>query len=189
MLHVICVNAPDYLGRGTEYVLRLDQAIRKNLDVRHQFHVIDTVIAEGWWNKLQMFEPGRFEGRCLYFDLDTVILGSINEIASYDGPFAMLSDFYHPERLASGIMAWDAKEGYDIWDHWAGSRKPQFMAGGDQAWIGFKQPNADRLQDLYPGQIVSFKADCLEGIPKAARVVCFHGHPRPHTLHDLMKHW
>jgi len=41
-------------------------------------------------------------------------------------------------------------------------------------------PMAIRLQDIVPGQLVSFKAQCSDGVPDDARVVFFHGLPRPH---------
>ena len=35
---------------------------------------------EGWWGKLALFAPGTFDGRVLFLDLDTVILGNIDAI-------------------------------------------------------------------------------------------------------------
>jgi hypothetical protein len=189
MLNVLCVNKNNYLGRGSDYVSRLYEGVKRHLSVPYQFTILYDGIGEGWWCKIDLFKPGRFKGRCLYLDLDTIITGSLDDIAAYDGAFAGLSDFYHPERFASGVMAWDADEAGDIYTRWRDAGAPQFDPRGDQGWIGAMRPNADRLQDLYPGQLVSFKADCREGVPDNARVVCFHGLPRPHMLHDLMRHW
>lgn len=136
-----------------------------------------------------MFQPGRFDGRCLYLDLDTVITGSLDHMASYPGSFAGLSDFYNPQLFASGVMMWEAGEADHIWSNWERSGRPMFHPRGDGGWIESQMRDAGRLQALFPGHIVSFKAHCAQGIPPNARLVCFHGLPRPHMLHDLMGHW
>jgi len=190
MLNVIVVNHGNYLGRGDDYVNRLRAGIHRHLLHPYKFHVItDVPDVTGWWAKLAMFQPGRFEGRCLFFDLDTIITGSLDHMSRYDGPFAMLQDFYHPELLASGAMMWTAGEADHIWTKWDEAGRPAFHQRGDGGWIETMMPNAARLQTLFPRQFVSFKAHCAEGIPPNARAVCFHGLPRPHVLSDLMAHW
>jgi len=137
----------------------------------------------GWWSKIEMFRPGLFDGPVLYLDLDTVIVGDLSDVASYRGAFAMVSDFYSPHRLASGLMSWSPSreteriygefaDAPQVWADWAGR-------GGDQVYIGHVLGDVDRWQKLVPGQIVSWKADCGDGVPEDARVVCFHGKPRP----------
>ena len=37
------------------------------------------------------------------------------------------------------------------------------------------------IQENLPG-VVSYKKNCLKGIPDDTRVVCFHGRPRPHEV-------
>lgn len=145
--------------------------------------------AEGWWAKLAMFQPGLFQGRCLYLDLDTIIVGNLDHMASYDGPFAGLSDFYHPEKFASGVMMWEAGEADHIWTNWEKAGRPMFHPRGDGGWIESMMPAAQRIQTLFPSQIVSFKGHCANGVPENARLVCFHGLPRPHMLAELMAHW
>lgn len=189
MLNVICVNTGNYLGRGADYVAKLQAGVARHLRVPYRFHVITEAPGAGWWSKISLFEPGRFEGRCLFLDLDTLVVGSLDHMASYEGPFAGLSDFYHPERFASGVMLWTAGEADHVFTQWVNAGMPQFHEHGDGGWIGQMMPNAGRLQSLFPTQIVSFKAHCARGIPKFARLVCFHGHPRPHELADLIAHW
>ena len=53
---------------------------------------------------------------------------------------------------------------------------------GDQGFIAETETPAALWQDILPGQIVSWKADCKQGVPKEARVVYFHGNPRPWTV-------
>lgn len=193
MLNIVMMNAWNYLGRGEEYVHKLKMGVARHLTVPHTFHVMtEADIPEGvtgWWSKLFMFQPGRFKGRCLFFDLDTIIVGSLDDIAAYDGDFAMVRDWYHPTLKTSSVMAWNADKSTGIFERWEGAGMPQFHPRGDGGFIEAVMPDADVLQDKFPGQLVSFKASCGNGIPEGARVVAFHGLPRPHHLNDLMTHW
>lgn len=197
-LIIALVQAGDYEGRGAAYVAELRAGLRRHLRVPHQVHVVTDDAASlypgaycrppdsslrGWWHKLRLFKPGMFPdgARVLYLDLDTTIVGDLSAIASYDGTFALLRDFYRPAGYGSGVMTWRAPFGAHIWERWNDAGRP-IMAGGDQEWIEGSAPGADRLQDLFPGQLVSFKADCLAGVPEGARLVCFHGRPKPHEL-------
>lgn len=193
VLNIICVNSNNYLGRGNEYVARLRAGVARHLGADYTFHVLTERdipgTVQGWWAKLAMFQPGRFSGRCLYFDLDTVICGPLDDIASVDGPMHGIEDFYRPGRFASGVMSWTAEDYSHVWTQFERAGFPQFDPNGDQGWIETMVPDAKLWQREIPGQIVSFKADCLNGVPENARVIAFHGLPRPHTLRDIMAHW
>jgi len=137
----------------------------------------------GWWGKLALFKPGLWpEGeRILFLDLDTVILGPIDPIAAYAGPFAILRDFYFPTRLQSAVMAWPAGWGAHIWQTFEEAGRPMDERATDQGWImRTERTSAVRLQDVFPGRFVSYKLDCQDGPPAGASVLCFHGKPRPH---------
>ncbi|HEU0118112.1 MAG TPA: 6-hydroxymethylpterin diphosphokinase MptE-like protein, partial [Alphaproteobacteria bacterium] len=139
----------------------------------------------GWWNKLYLFKKRLFdEGeRIVFLDLDTAITGNIGDIASYKGEFATLRDFYRPRGLQSSIMLWRSGFGNHIWDMFLTANKPD-IEGGDQAWIERVNPNADILQDLFPGAFASFKERGQIEPPPGTKIVCFHGDPRPHQVKD-----
>lgn len=206
MLNIVCVNAGNYLGKGADYVNILFDSVRRNLSEKTSFNFIcftDTLGSyergitikplpvsglKGWWNKLALFKENVFmEGdRVIYFDLDTVITGGLDEIIKYDGDFVILRDFYRPYGLQSSVMAWRAGVCSHIWDKWHGAGKPEKI-GGDQEWIElvFKSDGKlplDIWQDLYPNAFVSYKINAFSTIPKGAKVVVFHGEPRPHEV-------
>lgn len=202
MLNIVCINAGDYLGRGAEYVTILHDSVRRNLAEGTEGRFICFTDDEpanygpgievrplpepgltGWWNKLALFKPGVFEDgdRVLYFDLDTVITGRLDEIVAYDGPFAILRDAYRSDGLQSSVMAWEVNESIaSIWLVWEQQRRPE-VPGGDQAWIERCVAFADILQDKFPDLFVSYKATGGKP-PQKASVVFFHGHPRPHEV-------
>lgn len=135
----------------------------------------------GWWSKLELFRPGLFSGPVVYFDLDTAIVGPIPALESqiaHHGGLWMLSDFYAPQRPASGVMAWiPSPETERIYHDFA--RDP--AAGmqtrfGDGGFIG-RYPHG-RLQTLFPGVFASYKAQHLDRGPAGYRVICLHGRPK-----------
>ena len=88
---------------------------------------------ELWWPKLRLFEEGRFEGKCLFFDLDTVIQGNIDHLLNYNGFHlikaywkngiatgyepGMLSDQAYNMDINSSCMVWTAGENDHIWNY------------------------------------------------------------------------
>lgn len=205
MLTVACVQVGNYCGHGVEYVNRLRAGVARHLRAPHRFVCIsdqggydarvEVLPAEeglaGWWQKLALFKPGKLPGeRAVFFDLDTVILGTLRPLADWRGDFGMLSDLMHPERPASGVMAWciDSDFAQVVWDGYrALGRQPQHKFG-DGGWIGDELERAGippaRLQASVPG-IDSFKV-CQRKyghLLPSTRILCFHGQPRPHDTH------
>jgi hypothetical protein len=199
-LNIVAVHVGDYCGRGREYLEKLFDGIDEHLprstyktwcitdDPKkipgYLIPIAADVGVRGWWNKCALFRPGIFPNgeRVLYFDLDTIITGDLSDIAAYTGKFAALRDFNFKGNMNSGLMAWEAGTLDHIWRVWQRCGRPQFDPGGDQAWIEDMQPTADYWQEILPGQVVSYKVDCQQGVPDKARVVCFHGKPRPHEV-------
>jgi len=74
-----------------DYVYNLKAAVERNTTIPHRFVCysdkgikgIETKILkpgyEGWWNKLQLFDPAQFTNeRMVYLDLDTIITSNID---------------------------------------------------------------------------------------------------------------
>jgi len=138
----------------------------------------------GWWSKIEAL---RFAGPILYMDLDTHIVGDLSPMLSCiaDHEFIALRDpLIARPTLASGIMAWRGNQ-RRIYERFR--QNPQaHMARcrfrnkwGDQGFIAEDVTFPAYWQDLFPSQIVSWKVDCRDGIPPDARIVYFHGKPRP----------
>ena len=208
MLQVVCLNVQNYCGQGGAYVNNLRRAVARHLSLPHEFVCFcdgATPTAEydqevtivqrlppdlkGWWAKLALFRDGTFAAgdRILYVDLDSLITGSLDDIASYAGRFALIEDLMFPGQWGSGVMAWEAGFGHEeIWLPFAAD--PQLhiaRAGvlGDQGYLmSVLEPyDADILQDLYPNQIASYKVAGGLLAPQT-RICCFHGRPRPHEV-------
>lgn len=134
----------------------------------------------GWWSKVELFRPGVFDGPVLYLDLDTLPVGDLSDIAGYSGELAVLSDFYQPQRMASGVMAFTPGPRTEAVYH-AFVDDPEGVMRSNRSrsdyWYA-EHMEPDRLQDVFPGQIVSYKAHARHEAPEGARLVCGHGRPR-----------
>lgn len=138
----------------------------------------------GWWSKMELFR-GDIAGDFLYFDLDTVIVDDLAEIAGVKH-LTILRDFYRPAGLQSSVMFLPEADRRAVWKEWSKDpmqtiRHYQMRGVGDQAfleslWLGKVQ----LWQDILPGQIVSYKVHCKnKQVPFDARVICAHGTPKP----------
>lgn len=138
----------------------------------------------GWWSKIEVFT---ICGPLLYMDLDTTVIGGLSPLLSVaeSHDFVALRDFNPKQRqMGSGLMAWrgDMTRIYadfcaDPEGHMKRCTTPQ--AWGDQGFVEPLTPGREYWQDLLPGAVVSWKKHCGNGVPEGARVVCFHGKPRP----------
>jgi len=191
---------------GVDYVNVLHGMVRRHLSLPHRFVCLTDDPAgidcetmpivpnlPTWWGKLTLFGHP-VPGRILYLDLDTVIVGSIDAFAAYDGPFCLIKPFYRDRGFASGVMSIGPEFGRPVWEKFA--RNPQAAIdscrryadppwnNGDQRWLELTVQRADYWQDVLPGQLVSYKVHCAAGPPAGARLVCFHGKPDPHEVAD-----
>lgn len=208
MVNVVCLKFGTLYG--PEYVNRLYYAVHRNATVPFNFHCftensqgIDPAITihtlphkhiDGWWHKLYLFHADKqIGGRIIYFDLDTLITGNVDDILQQDEGFVVLHDFFRimqpnrvdkfgsgKEAVGSGVLSWNAGEHSHIWDTFA-ANPSQAIASlkphGDQKWIERQQKERLYWQDLFPKQFVSFKVHCSKGLAPNARVVCYHGKP------------
>ncbi len=158
----------------------------------------------GWFAKIEILE---LAGPILYLDLDTVIVGDITPLADVvldlrKNEFLGLADLYRPEIWQTGIMGWPEAMApvstalfRDVAEKGQWKERPGRVYlqasdtkryDGDAEWIrphllssGWKLIKA---QDVFPG-IFSYKAAVQRtGLPTRAKIVCFHGHPRPAGL-------
>jgi hypothetical protein len=137
-----------------------------------------------WWSKLEVFQP-TLSGGLLFFDLDTVIVGDLTDIV-HTQQLTLLEDFYRPANLGSGLMYLPENVRSEVWDRWMdGPDKHMRHFRGDQNFLqAVWGDRPARWQHELPGQVVSYKVHVRRTgrVPRDARVICFHGHPRPWKL-------
>lgn len=147
----------------------------------------------GWWSKMELFDP-ELRGDFLFMDLDTVVTGPLDGFERVS-KLTVLRDFYRDgvklkEGLQSSLMFLPGAARRAPWDDFMANPALAMRlhgAGGDQRLLEAHYiHSADRWQDVLPGQVVSWKVDCKTGIPPDARIVCFHGKPRPWAVPQFL---
>lgn len=129
-------------------------------------------------------EPYRFGVPMILVGLDTVVTGPVNHLAQYcieSETIALPRDPYNLERACNGVAL--IPPGHqDVYRNWKGEN--------DMDWMR-KQPHRF-IDDLFPGQVVSYKGSVRKNGLGDARIVYFHGDQKPHQLKTepwIRKHW
>lgn len=147
----------------------------------------------GWWAKMELFRPD-IEGDLLAMDLDTRIVGDLSDIKART-ELTLLRDFYHLRKLQSGLMYLPVAARAETWVRWHDRYMQVFQGDGNfthHVWNG----RARTWQDDLPDQVVSYKVHVMKDptkskhigngtVPNNARIVCFHGKPRPWAVAPL----
>lgn len=172
--------------------------------------VLDTTLGDpllhnfpGWWSKMELFS---IPGPLIYFDLDTVIIGDLDSLAEDVkdlklSELMMLRRFRHPG-WASGIMGWQGDWSWVLrrfitelsFGHaFVVTPKGFRLDNGGAQFIGDQNWIARALMPVWPivaaqdmiRGIYSYRHHIRSrkgGMPDDARIICFHGHPRPWEL-------
>jgi hypothetical protein len=202
MLTVACLDHMNYLGRGVEYVAILRASVARHMVQPYRFVCLTdepkrhnlpqdeiqylprcdklSQLLTGWWAKLYLFEPGRFNGRVLYLDLDSAIVGPLDPLVAQPGAIWLRDWGWDRDVTAGGQLVWDAGEHSDLWE---GAETAPKRFKDDQEYI-----TARGGWPRMPAHLVrSYRYHCKAGVPAGASVIAFHGLPKPHELPPV--HW
>jgi hypothetical protein len=157
---------------------RLDRQVEQHMIQPYNFVCLDDSPFPGWWAKISLFEPGRFEGRVLYLDLDVTVTGPLDDLADHPATFAIIDD-WNRRGYNSSVMAWSTAAADHIFTEFDASVMGRLH--GDQNWIEEIAPMAA----VFPlGSVVSYKKTVARrgAVPPNAQVVVFHGFPKSWDL-------
>ena len=161
-----------------------------------------------WMCINEVFRPDLNLGRTLVMGLDTIIMGSLDDIAAYDGPMAMTRAREGKHEACNAVVSYTGETGAQLWEEyiadpdgvsaahvtpWSrgqGSEMVYWRERGE-AWL-----NGGRhlLDDFYPGQLCSWKLQGKKDLATLAdcRVLYFHGHTKPcrdDVPPEIREHW
>lgn len=199
MRTVACVKAgPLY---SAHYVNVLHAAVARHLDQPYRFLCLTddaSGLAEGievapltpkrvgWWNKIDLFKPGQFDGRVLYIDLDQIIVGPLARFFDVRGIIYLTDWGWKTHSYGSGVMVWDAGEHENVWRNYTPDVAKRHR--GDQDWM----TELGGWERLPPGWTCSYRYHAIKNPPAGCSIVCFHGRPKQTDLpadHWVMKFW
>ena len=206
MLTVACVCVGDKYSM--DYVLKLKNMVFRHLKIPHEFICLTDKTDEhevplgdyidiiawtkdlpGWWSKMHIFNRVNMpEGRIIYLDLDTVIIGDLAPLAEWSGEFGICANFTraagnpkYPCKYGSCVMSLAPGFGQTIWETFNHSKNGirKFFKYGDQEVIERIHPNADYLQEAMPPGFFLGYRDIKKTITKNTAVVVFGGNHKP----------
>lgn len=203
-LTVWCVCVGDKYHPAYVYALR--DAVAEHLTIPHTFkcitdrrmpgiQTVDPVMPyPGWWSKLNLF--GVANGPSLYFDLDVVIIGSLDYLVDFAAhEFAAPANWARSGHggIQSSVMAWRGnwmapfEKICHEWPHRVTDNDGYTTLGGKRFW-GDQEYLWELLGDKWvriPG-ISSYKYHVMphNKLPKDASVVVFHGEPKNLDVSD-----
>lgn len=220
MINIICVlkTGGDFTS---DYVVKLRNACGRHIKEEFRFICLtDDVSAKnlpgvisvclkhnysGWWSKFEIF---RLRGKSLYFDLDTIIIDDIsNFIAVVDNlkenEFAGITAF-NPVRggneqtqFGSGVMGWNGDFEFILknfeYNKDVKIRRMVPFFGDQERIYAILTENQIKMKfwQKETTGLYSYKRNCKNGVPKDAKIICFHGKPRPHQIDIPLtkEHW
>lgn len=215
-IEVRCVlkTGGDY---SAEYVEKLMKAVKANTTMDYSFVCLTddpevdfckTIPLKhnwpGWWSKIELFRPDLENIPSVFFDLDTILMGNIDEILELGtkAPFLALRGFnqrFKPPNginFASGIMTgnfYGYSIVYEIFkkDPEKYIKKSRFdWRHGDQGFIGgvIGFNNIKRIQDFLPNDYIIGKKAVKQNPNNLdkARILAWSGNPRLHTFKDKL---
>lgn len=199
MITVTCICWGDKFP--IEYVYNLKSMVERNTTIDHRFVClsdrkidgVETQILkpglEGWWNKLQLFDPSQRLGeRVVNIDLDTLIVNNIDWLLEYSGRFMGIEDVgsvnVHQPHLKNvmqtGVIAFNSYLNANLWSELSTNKsyRSQFRGDGECLNATISPLNRDLLQHIYPGRLKSYKYQVYPNKPdEKTSIVCFHGRP------------
>ncbi len=146
------------------------------------------------WRKVGIFRPGLggLQGKALFLDLDVVVLGSLNDIATYSTKLAIPENWTQPGQGVgnSSVFTFEIDRLTYIFGRYnetVGNLFDQFP--NSQTFVSRTAAERGDLEFFPKDWVRSFKVDCMPGglmnwvarpkLPEGARVIAFHGDPKP----------
>ena len=196
-----------------EWADKLYRGIQRNLDrtarmvcftdydadeFKEPIDLFDFSEEPSWLARMETFCPDMYEhydtGHICWLDLDTIIVGDMSDIDAYEGHWALLLDSGNSGLYGSTIVSCNLQMAKYIWDLWQETRA-RHKNNSEMQWMrrNLQHVDTDVWDDMAPGQMLSYKNHVTKGVSTDnARLIYFHGHPKPHEVTDdplVREHW
>lgn len=161
----------------------------------------DAFTRMGCWPKVTLFKPDLFglEGRALFLDLDTVVLGDLDRFLKMPGRLVAIrewkrfSDFFRTPKFSAqtSVFSFDLGQMGHIYDAYASD--PEAAATAFRNEQRFVTHYAQDLRFWDDSEVVSFKRHLMappilnwfvkpKQPNRQTKVLVFHGNPRPRDV-------
>jgi hypothetical protein len=151
------------------------------------------------WNLKKMFmysKKANLRKHVLCLDLDCIIVGDLSPVirqvlALNRKLLVTCIGAYRKKRLGGSVIGFRTCRELNklLWEPLLGERRASLEGitkGSERRYLQRQlAPKQVGMWERYlPGQVLSYKRDCKNGLPHGASIVRFHGSPRPHQVND-----
>lgn len=152
---------------------------------------IDQEPLTGDLNYGALMEPYRLNRPMILTGLDTIVTGNINHLAEYcleGGQLAVPRDPFFPETVCNGVALVPGGHGW-VYDQWLEDRASIEGYAKDMMFI--RSLDTAVIDDMWPGEVVSFKGHVKEYGLDGVKICYFHGEQKPHELSEdwIAREW
>lgn len=186
----------------------LKRQVDRHLSIPHKFvciteHKIDGITTldpptdyPGWWGKIGLFKVDVPEARNLWLDLDVIITGSLDGLCLPQHSKAELRIAKNWAQSGHGgcqssVMYWEWDAAQDIYNwfdplnaNWPPINKPGVLWGDQEHITDLRDRGLLDVEYFDTPDVISYKYHCKKGLPPDAKVVVFHGKPKPADVND-----
>lgn len=146
------------------------------------------------WRKVSIFKPGLggLSGKALFLDLDVVVTGPLDDLVGYSDKLAIPENWTQPGQGVgnSSVFTFEIGALTYIFDRYNETVETLFdRFPNSQTFVSRTAAEHGDLVFFPKEWVRSFKVDCMPGgvmswvrtprLPDGARVVAFHGDPKP----------
>ncbi|MEM9122410.1 MAG: hypothetical protein AAGB03_03730 [Pseudomonadota bacterium] len=149
------------------------------------------------WRKLTTLMPGfgGLSGKTLFLDLDVVVTGDLDPLFEYSDKFAISENWSQPGTGVGNSSVYCYEIGQYAWvlDVYRRDYETLFAQYPNSQTFMSKTLGPENIEYWPPDWVVSFKYTCMDRgpmrvltnavqvphLPEGARVVAFHGNPKP----------
>jgi hypothetical protein len=203
MINIACVFKQQDNPRGEDYnvewINKLYRGVKRNLSTPFNFVCLSNVdtpydtiplVTESdiYWNKIELFRPGLFDGPTLYLDLDVVICKSLDAVNSLPNKFLMCQEPYR-DITNSSIMYWrgDCSHLFDYYVENQAAIVEEYKNPGlrfsDQSYI-MEHVEYEFIENYIP-DLVSWKHHKVKAYEPGKSIIVFTSRSKPYNNLDL----
>lgn len=202
-INIVCFKWGDW---PVDYVYKLRNMLGRHLTLPYHFYCfseqkikgIDTIIMPkhvlSWRKNFPKFyvysKDNGLAGRTIMIDLDSVIVGNLDEMFSFGGDWCGISPITQrrPNHRSGGLVSFDQDKFHWLYDDMEANveRYTEEHGGNERFIYELFFSNTPGWQDLYPGYLQSYKWGIRKDISPELKFIHFHGNPRPHEVEDAI---
>lgn len=182
-------------GYDESWAEKLCRGFRRNLTVPHRFvcfvdrprsfseDIEQEPLSTSTPTYANFTEPYKLNEAMILVGLDTVVTGNCDRLAEYCLTEKMIALPLNPKKptVSCNGVALVPAGNRATFDEWRGEN--------DMDWV-INRPHKI-IDELFPGWVRSYKGHILKRGLRDARIVYFHGNPKPDAIkdHSVKRHW